>query len=300
MKAVLLQAYGGVDQLEYTDVPAPVPQSGEVLIKVISTSVNPIDFKLRQGLMKAVMPLPLPFILGSEAAGEITAVGDGVTSCAIGDLVMGMLNHSYAEYVTAKAHDMTGIPQGLDAIDAGVLPVVALTGAQIIEDGVQPKPGDMVMITGAMGGVGRTAIFVARQHGATVIAGVRSKQLTNAQNIGADRLVALDDDSAITDLPELDAIADTVGGSTLQKLLPKLKKGGVLASVLGKPAAVDSSIIIREIYAHPDSNRLHKLAEDARDGKFSVPIEKRFRLSSIREAHTEAQAGGHGKFAILP
>lgn len=301
MKAVLLQAYGGVEQLQYEDVPDPRPEPGEVLVRLTSTSVNPVDYKIRRGMMKDRMPLNFPAVLGRDLAGEVTALGEGVERFKVGDLVMGMANRTYAELVAAPADTLTKMPQGLNPADAGVLPLVTLTGAQLIEKGIGPKHGEVVLVTGALGSVGRTAVFAAKQLGATVIAGVRDKQLTEALTLGADSVVALDEDRAIAGLPELDAIADAVGGETIGKLLPKLKKSGTLASVLGKPdAAEKAGIDVKEVWSQPDPARLYQLAEDVHEGRLRVPIAKRFRLSEIRQAHTDAEKGTNGKIALIP
>jgi NADPH:quinone reductase-like Zn-dependent oxidoreductase len=190
MKAVLLVAYGGVDQLNYTEAPDPKPNPGEVLVKVAGTSLNPIDWKLRTGHVKNLMPLQLPAILGRDVAGEVVALGAGVTKFKKGDKVLGLVNQSYAELLTAKAEDLALIPEGLDMDQAAVIPLVTLTGAQLIEKGVRPKAGETVLVTGALGGVGRTAVFIAKLHGAIVIAGVRKSQKPEAQLLGADRVVA--------------------------------------------------------------------------------------------------------------
>jgi len=124
MKAVLLEGYGDTDQLRYEDVPTPTPGEGEVLIRVISTSINPLDYKIREGALKDVMPLHFPAVLGRDVAGEVSALGPGVDNLRPGDKVMGLVNHSYAEYVTTRAADLCRIPQGLDPQDAGVLPLI--------------------------------------------------------------------------------------------------------------------------------------------------------------------------------
>jgi NADPH:quinone reductase-like Zn-dependent oxidoreductase len=301
MKAVLLEGYGDVDQLRYVDVPAPVPGEGEVLIRVISTSINPVDYKIREGAMKKVTPLEFPVVLGYDVAGEVTALGPGVDNPRVGDKVMGLVDHSYAEYLTARATGLCGIPEGLDPQDAGVLPLILLTGTQLIENGVQPKSGEVVLVTGAGGNVGRTAVFVAKQHGARVIAGVRAKHKAEAQSLGADSVVATDDDAEIAALPELDAIADTINGETIGKLIPRLKKSGRLATVLGKPAAAEKAgIDVRSVWSRPDGKRLFELAKDVRDGRLKIPIAKRFTLSEIREAQRAAQGGVEGKIALIP
>jgi NADPH:quinone reductase-like Zn-dependent oxidoreductase len=230
MKAVLLHGYGGVDQLEYTDAPEPIPRAGEVLVRVISTSVNPVDYKIRSGMLKEQMHVNFPALLGRDVAGEVSALGPGVTKFKIGDKVMGLVNHSYAEYLRAQLEALTRIPEGLDPLDAGVLPLISLTGAQLIEKGVQPNGPEVILVTGAAGGVGRTAVFVAKQHRARVIAGVRARQREEAQSLGADSILALDINEASG---ELDAIADTIDGDTVGKLIPNLKKSGRLASVVG-------------------------------------------------------------------
>jgi NADPH:quinone reductase-like Zn-dependent oxidoreductase len=301
MKAVLLKAYGGVDQLSYEEVPDPKPSTGEVLVKVSGTSLNPIDWKIRAGYLKDRMPLQLPAILGRDVAGMVVAAGPGVTRFKLGDKVMGLVNHSYAELLTAKADDLALIPEGLNMDDAAVIPLVSLTGTQLIEKGVKPKAGDQVLVTGALGSVGRTAIYVAKIHGALVIAGVRKSQKQEAQLLGAERVVALDDDHDIGTMPELDAIADTINGPTIEKLLPKLKKDGVLGSVLGKSAAAEKAgIRVAEVYAQPDAKRLAELADDVRAGDLVIPIGKRFKLSEIREAQTLAEKGAAGKVLITP
>jgi len=301
MKAVLLEGYGDVDQLRYVDVPTPVPGEGEVLIRMISASINPVDSKVREGAMKDVTPLVFPAVLGYDVAGEVTALGPGVDHPRVGDKVMGLVDHSYAEYLTARAVDLCPIPEGLDPQDAGVLPLILLTGTQLIESGVQPKGAEVVLVTGAGGNVGRTAVYVAKQHGARVIAGVRAKQKAEAQSLGADSVVATDDDAEIAALPELDAIADTIDGETIGKLIPRLKKSGRLATVLGKPAAAEKAgIDVRSVWSRPDPKRLFEMAEDVRDGKLKIPIAKRFTLSEIREAQRAAQGGVAGKIALIP
>lgn len=301
MKAVLLKGYGDVEQLEYTDVPDPKPVGGEVLVKVAGASLNPLDWKLRAGYLKEIMPLPLPFILGSDVSGEVVAVGSGVTRFKPGDKVLGFVSNSYAELLTAKEDQLALLPEGLDLAEAGVLPVVTLTGAQLIEKGVKPKAGDTVFITGALGSVGRTAVYVAKLHGALVVAGVRKSQKSEAQLLGAERVAAVDDEAELANLGELDSIADTVGGPTLEKLLPKVKKGGTVATVLGpQPAAAKLGLTLLEVYAQPDSKRLAELADDVREGDLTIPIGRRFKLSQIREAHTAAQKGGAGKVLLTP
>ena len=142
MKAVLLHGYGDVSRLSYEDTQMPVPEAGEVLVKTVAVSINPIDWKLRRGDLKEMMPLEFPAILGRDLSGEVAALGEGVRSLKVGERGFGLGNRSYAEYVVCKPEDLAKIPETPDAIDAAALPLVLLTGAQVIEVGIRPKPGE--------------------------------------------------------------------------------------------------------------------------------------------------------------
>jgi NADPH:quinone reductase-like Zn-dependent oxidoreductase len=134
-----------------------------------------------------------------------------------------------------------------------------------------------------------------------VIAGVRKSQKSAAADLHADKVVALDDDSDIAQLEDLDAIADTIDGEVLRKLLPKVKKSGVLASVLGKPSAAENSgLRIVPVLSHPDAARLHRLAEDVARGAFSIRVSKVFPLREIRQAHQLGEQGAEGKIVLVP
>lgn len=300
MKAVQLHGYGDVDQLAYEDVPAPKPGPGEVLVKVAVTSVNPIDWKIRKGDLKAVMPLRFPVILGRDVAGEVVESGANVSKWKPGQKVMGVVNRSYAEFLTAPAEVLALVPEGLDMEQAGVLPLVVTTGAQLA-DHAQPKSGKTILVTGALGQVGRSAVYAAKQKGARVIAGVRAQQKQDAGALEADQVVAIDSDTEIDALPELDAIADTVDHDVIGKLLRKLKRGGVLASVVGKPKAAEGNDIrVAAFVSQPDAARLEKLAEAVRAGALTIPIARRFKLSEAREAQKVSEQGRtDGKIALV-
>jgi NADPH:quinone reductase-like Zn-dependent oxidoreductase len=300
MKAVVVRGYGDVHQLFYGNVADLKPGPGEVLVRMMATSINPIDWKLRRGDLKSLMPLQFPYILGRDIAGEVVELGDGVKAPKAGKYVLGLVNHAYADYVLCKPEELALMPAGLNFEQAAVLPLVVLTGAQLIEKGVRPRSGETVLITGALGGVGRTAVHVARQHGAHVIAGVRSSQKKDAEGLGADRIVALDDPAEVAALHELDAVADTVGHEVIVSLIPHIKKNGVLATVLGKPeAANERDMRIVEVWAQPDSARLEQLAHDVAAGKFSIPIRRKFNLSEIQYADAQAEKGGIGKVVLV-
>jgi len=300
MKAVLLHGYGNVDQLVYEEVPIPIAGPGEVLVKMLSTSVNPIDYKIRRGDMKQIMPLQLPFIPGYDLAGQVVALGEGVTRLKVDDLVMGVAEHTYAEYVSCKADILAPIPAGLDRYEAGAYPLVLQTGAQLIEQGVAPNPGQRVLITGALGSVGRTAVHVAKQHRAFVIAGVRAAQRPEAEELEADAIVAVDDDTQLEDLTELDAVADTVGHEVIDRLIPHIRKNGILATVIGKPQSAEGrEIQVHEVWSQPDAKRVEQLAAELARGTFTIPVAKRLKLAEVQQAHTLAEKGGIGKIILI-
>jgi NADPH:quinone reductase-like Zn-dependent oxidoreductase len=291
MKAVVLYEYGDTDKLQYeTDQQEPPFGPNEVRVRVRATSINPIDWKLRSGAARARMPIEFPAILGRDLAGEVVDFGRDVTGFRKGQRVMALANGTYAEFTTVKADVLAPIPDALSFEQAAALPLVLTTGAQLIERGVKPQPGWTILVTGAIGGVGRTAVYVARKHGAHVIAGVKSSQREEAAKLGAERVVALDDEKDIATLRDLDAIADTVGGETIAKLLQAIKPGGVLGSVLGEPKeAAGKNIQVRAVFAQPDASRLLELANDVARGEFTIPIAKVFRLEEARKAQDFAE-----------
>jgi len=153
-----------------------------------------------------------------------------------------------------------------------------------------------------LGGVGRTAVHVARKKGALVLAGVRAKEKAEASKLKVDGVVAIDSEEEVERLHDLDAIADTVGGRTIQRLLKVIRKGGVLGSVLGQPEGADKyDIHIEAFMAQPDASRLHQLADDAARHEFSIPIARTMKLQEIQEAHRIFERGGlTGKIMLVP
>jgi NADPH:quinone reductase-like Zn-dependent oxidoreductase len=301
MKAIQMHGYGGVEQLRYEEVPTPIPGPNEVLVKLAATSINPIDWKIRRGDRKATMTPQFPVMLGRDVAGEVSVAGAAAATFRVGQKVMALGNRTYAEFVTVPSAVLAPVPEGLDIEQAGALPLVVSTGAELMER-IGPQHGDTVLVTGALGGVARTAVYVALERGARVIVGVRANQKQQAQALQAAQIVALDSDDEIGALPQLDAIADTVGGEVIGKLLAKLKRGGVLGSVLGKPKAAEGKDIRVEVFGvQPDAMRLARMAEAVRSGKLAIPIARKFRLSEAAAAQQLAETGHvHGKVVLVP
>ncbi len=301
MKAVVLEAYGGPEQLQLREVASPRPGAGELRVRVVAASVNPVDWKLRSGALQAYMPLQLPAVLGRDVAGTVLELGAGVAEFTVGDRVLGLVRQGYAEEVVAPLSAWARVPAGLDLEDAAALPLVVLTGAQLVEEAVNVGRGWTVLVTGATGGVGRAAVYAARLRGARVIAGVRARQKDEAAGLGAAAVVAVDDAAEVAALPELDALADTVGGEVTARLLPRVKRGGVVGSVVGEPpGARERGLTVRPMMTHPDPRRLAELAEAVARGELSIPIARRFPLAQAAQAQALAERGGAGKLVLVP
>ena len=175
-------------------------------------------------------------------------------------------------------------------VDAGALPLILLTGAQLAEEAVRPVPGHVVLVTGAVGSVGRAALFGARAAGAKVWAGVRKSQRAEAAKLGASGVVVLDDEGDWSHLPMLDAIADTVGGESIKRLYDKLKPGGVMGSVVGEPTgAKERGFTVRAFMAHPSSATLSIYATAVARQELVIPIAKRFPPSRARPRHKRSR-----------
>jgi NADPH:quinone reductase-like Zn-dependent oxidoreductase len=302
MKAIVVHQYGGPEVLKFEDYPDPVPGPGEVLVRVAATSVNPIDYKRRAGLTKDFYPLHFPGLIGVDVAGTVVKIGPGVEGFAVGDQVFAMADNTYAQLCVVKAAVLAKVPKGLDLIQAAALPLVTVTGNQLmLATGI--KAGQTVLVVGAAGNVGRSAVFTAKQRSATVIAGVlkRQIQMEDTKTVGADQLVATDDDTAIANLPPLDAVADTVGGRTAEKLIAKVKPGGVYASVVEAPqdAAKYPSVKLVHVFSKFDRKTLEFMAGAVRDGKLVIPISQKLPLSEAAEAQATAEKGGVGKILLV-
>jgi NADPH:quinone reductase-like Zn-dependent oxidoreductase len=300
VKAIVVHKYGGPEVLKFEEYPDPVPGAGEVLVRVAAASVNPIDYKRRAGLTKDFYPIRFPGLIGVDLAGTVLKIGAGVEGFSVGDQVFAMADNTYAQLCVVKAAVLANVPQGLDLIQAAALPLGTTTGNQLLSaTGINAS--QTVMVVGAVGNVGRSAVFTAKQRGATVIAGVLKRQMDEAKTVGADQFVATDDDTAIASIPLLDAVADTVGGKTAEKLIAKVKAGGAYASVVEAPqnAADYPSVKVVHVFSKFDRETLEFMAKAVRDGKLVIPISQRVPLSEAAKAQAAAEKGGVGKILLV-
>lgn len=302
MKAVVLHEYGPPSKLKYEDAPDPRPGPGEVLVAVRAASINPIDFKMRSGAVREHFPVSFPAILGRDVAGIVRELGEGVKDFALGDRVFALAWATYAELCVVKASELARIPEGLDMTIAAAVPLVSVTGDQLIRNATAVQPGQTIVLTGAVGSVGRCALFAATEIGANVIAGVRKSQLVEAKSLGAVEAIDLADASAIAKLGTIDGVADAVGGDIAPRLLGKVKPGGNYGSLVGPPkdAALHPTVNIKPMTAQPNPATYVHYGEAIRDGKLQLPIDRVIPLSDAAAAQAAAEKGGVGKIILTP
>ena len=301
MKAIVIHKYRGPEELKFEDYADPFPGPGEVLVRIAATSINPFDMMRRSGAAKDFAPIKFPGIVGVDLSGTVVNVGPGVQGFSAGDHVFGMADQTYAELCVAKASSLAKIPAGLDVVDAAALPLVTTTGNQLISVGTGIQSGETVLVTGAAGNVGRSAVSTAKDRGTIVIAGVLKGQVQDAASLGADLIVATDDEKSMASLPKLDAVADTVNGKTAETLISRVKGTGIFATVLGIPQnAMDyPSVKVVPVYATPDVKVLLYMAQAVKDGKFQIPIGRKLPLRDAEQVHVALAKGSPGKSLLV-
>ena len=303
MKAIRLHQYGPPENLKFeADVPPPGLRDDAVLIETAASSINPIDWKVRSGARQKDFPLVLPAILGKDVSGVVRAVGVAVRTFKPGDRVLALAEATYAQFVVVDASIVTHLPDGVDLVDAAAIPLVVLTGDQLVRVATRIQPGQTLIVSGALGSVGRSAVHTAKKLGVRVIAAVRTGQLPAARALEVADTVAVDDDAALAALGRVDGVADTVGGEVASKLLAKVKPGGSFgyASVIPEGAAAKNlGVSITRVFARPDPAKVREFADDLRDGRFVLPISRRMPLAEAAQGHALMERGGAGKIILL-
>ena len=301
MKAIRFHEYGGPEVLRYEDAPEPVLARDAVLVQAEATSVNPHDWKSRSGALQAVFPLDFPHIPGFDVSGIVRALGEDVQGFRIGERVIAMAEATYAELVAVPATAVARLPDGLDPVDAAALPTVVLTGDQLVREICKVTAGQTVLVTGALGSVGRSAIHVANTLGARVIAGVRARQLGEAAALDVADTVAIDHPDALARLGKVDAVADMIGRELAPSLIALVRPGGHYGYASRIPeGSADRfpDVSVARVHATPTADALHRIAEDVRDGRFSLPIRARMPLREAGAAQAQMAAGGGGKIVL--
>ncbi|MFF1341646.1 NADP-dependent oxidoreductase [Streptomyces sp. NPDC058290] len=252
MKTHLIERYGDRSAVRAAEIPDPEPGADDVLVKIHAASVNPLDFKIRDGDFKRILPYRLPLVLGNDLAGVVVRVGSAVTRFAVGDEVYARPDKdrigTFAELIAVHQNDLAHKPATLTMAEAASLPLVALTSWQALVERAQVQPGQKVLIHAGAGGVGTIALQLARHLGAHVATTASAANSALVEELGADDVVI---DYRAQDFEELldgyDVVLDTLGGKTLEKSLRVLKPGGKVISIAGPPDAD----FARELGANP-------------------------------------------------
>jgi NADPH:quinone reductase-like Zn-dependent oxidoreductase len=303
MKAIRIHNYGGPEVLRYEDTPRPTPGPGELLIKVHAASVNPIDWKIRAGYMKDLMPHKLPFVPGWDAAGVVEAIGSGVAHFRPGNEVYACTNHdgAYAEYAILTETETALKPKSADHIHAAAIPVTALTAWQALFEKAQLSAGQRILIHAAAGGVGSFAVQLAKWKGAHVIGTASGKNLAFLRELGVDEPLDYEKVRFEDVVRGVDVVFDTLGGDTQERSWKVLKKGGILVSIVqSPPAELAAKYGVRAEFfgAQASGAQLAEIAKLVDSGRVKPVVETVVPLSEVRRAH-ELSGKGHVRGKIV-
>jgi NADPH:quinone reductase-like Zn-dependent oxidoreductase len=305
MKAIRMHGYGGPDVLSYDDVARPEPAADEVLIRVRAAAVNPVDWKIREGLGKEWFGHQLPFIPGCDLAGIVESVGPAVKGLQPGDAVFGFVNlkrcGAYAEFALATEGEVIRKPESLDFVHAAAVPVGALTSWQALFDLGHLAAGQRVLIHGAAGGVGSMAVQLAKSKRAFVIGTASARNAQFLRGLGVDQVIDYQAGRFEEAVHDLDVVFDTIGGDTQERSLSVLKKGGVLVSTVSEPpearcaaAGVQGAMFM----VQPNAAQLAEIAQLIEAGKVRPFVETVLPLREARQAQ-ELSQGGHTRGKIV-
>lgn len=302
IKAIQIHDYGNADQLKLEQIPQMEPQAGEVLVRVHAAGVNPVDWKIRSGMMKAFRPVTFPYVPGADLAGVVEKVGPGVTTFQPGQAVFGRSsNGSYAEYSIAPASALAPKPKTLSYDEAATIPVGATTAWQGLFDHGSLQAGQRVLILGGAGGVGIFAVQFARWKGAHVISTASTRNIDFVRSLGAETVIDYTKTRVEDEVHAVDLVFDTVGGTALASAWPTLKRGGTLVSIAGQPdeaKARELNVRAARFSAEVNSELLSTFAQLIDDGQIRVVVGTVFQLSEAGKAQ-ELSQGGHGRGRIV-
>ncbi|WP_242268009.1 NADP-dependent oxidoreductase [Bacillus cereus group sp. BfR-BA-01352] len=240
MKAMIIDKYGKVP-MRMAEVPTPEINEYEVLAEIYAASINPIDFKIRDGKVKMLLKYEMPLILGNDFSGVITKVGSKVTRFKVGDEIYARPRKNkigtFAEYIAIHEDDIALKPKNLSFEEAASIPLVGLTSYQALHDIMQLQKGQKILIHAGSGGVGTFAIQLAKIMGATITTTASEAGANLVKSLGADEIINYKTEKFEDILKDYDAVFDTIGGTTLEKSFNIIKSGGNIVSVSGMPNA---------------------------------------------------------------
>lgn len=305
MKAIVIESYGGPEQLKLVDTKIPEPQDHEVQIQVEYAAINPVDWKIREGLLERMIPCRFPAILGWDVSGTITAVGKKVKQFKLGDAVFSYCRrpevHSgtYAEYTCVEEDHIALKPENITFAQSSAVPLAALTAWQALHEAVKLKKGETILVHAGAGGVGSFAIQIAKLLGAHVYTTASSNHQLYVNQLGAEVAIDYHKKNFVQAIKELhpkgiDAVFDCIGGDTLKESYKVLKPKGRLVSIVERPNEADAKehqVEALFVFVRPDGKQLKEIAELITKGKIQAPHIEEYRLEDAAKAQEKLQAG---------
>ena len=299
MKTVRMHAFGNTDVLQYEEAERPLPQAGEVLVRVRAAGINPVDWGARSYPMPSTTGAAgasLPYTLGWDLAGSVVALGAGVTQFAPGEAVYGMPRfpgeaRAYSEYATAPVSDLARKPERLTYEQAAAVPMAALTAWQALFDTAGLQAGQTVFIPGGSGGVGHFAIQFAKWKGAQVITTTSTRNVAFVRELGADIVIDYTQQTMEDMVQEVDVALDMMGGDLLRQMFMGMKRGGHVVSLLrahkeaGEQLAAQTGTHFSFILVHPSGEQLAEIASLCDSGQVKVSVAAVFPLQDVAQAH---------------
>jgi NADPH:quinone reductase-like Zn-dependent oxidoreductase len=294
MKAIRIHEYGGPNVLKYEDAPIPDIGPDGVLIRVRAAGVNPVDWKIRKGLMTAFRPLRFPAVLGADVSGTVERVGSLVSRFKPGDAVVARVDGAYAEFAAVKTDAVAPAPQSIPLAHAAALPTAAATAWTVLFDAARIVPGQSVLIHAGAGGVGSFAVQFAKLAGLHVIATCSAANAALVKSLGADEVIDYQKSNFAAKVKNVDLLLDNVGGETLKESYGVVRKGGLLLAIASPPDAALASqqgITARFEVAVINGVRLQEIAGLIDAGKVRVVVENELPLEEAALAHQLSEAG---------
>lgn len=307
MKAVVIEQYGDKEQLKEMEVPTPEINDNQVLVEMKATSINPIDWKLREGYLKQMLPFEFPIILGWDAAGIIRKVGKNVKGFQVGDAIFSRPATTrfgtYAENVVIDEDLLAKKPENISFEEAASVPLAGLTAWQALFDAAKLQEGEKVLIHAGAGGVGSLAIQLAKDKGAYVATTASEKNHTLLKEFGADEVIDYKTTNFEKVLHDYDVVFDTMGGEIQTKSFQVLKRGGRLVTIVNAPdqeKANEYGVTAIPIWLQPNGKQLEQLGALLEKGKLKAIVGHVFPFSEqgMKEAHALSESH-HAKGKIV-
>lgn len=298
MKAVQIHEYGGPEVLKFEDSPRPEPKQHELLVRVIASSVNPVDWKIRKGALQSRLPLHMPIILGLDISGVVEEVGPDVKQFQKGEEIFARTetneNGAYAEYALVKESEAAKKPKSVDHIHAAAIPLAALTAWQALFDHGGLSAGQKILIHGATGGVGSEAVQLAKWKGAHVAGTSSGENLQLLRELGADEAIDYQHSRFEDVVHDYDVVLDTIGGDTLKRSLKVLKRGGIVVSLVGQVSPekmAQYGIRFATMSTWSDAKELQQIADLVDSGDLTPVVSAVLPLAEIQRAHEMSEQG---------